>query len=451
MKPKKVLQVLLLCLIFAIGLRVLVNAVLDPGMIGVDWPDHKRALTYCFVDSVPDDVKRNVDTAAARWNQANTGWSFTRADSCKGDIKVKYEDKTGPSSFSWQRGAGATIAKAEITMRNGAGSGTRRAMHEMGHAARLGHSPECGQTIGQCGENPDSPCRSINNVMAAHQYFGSTDLSEDDIKEAQTSDSAGVGGKKQVKATPKDGQKDTPKQYMIEGEEGTDLNLPQAQGISIRPFFPGSLIVDPLSIHWNANSIFAIFIPTVLAHPQEGFEVDINYFSGDTSRFWGLIWVTDLPLPQAVFPHAVAGPDTAVPEGEVFELDGTHSYHDDPKIKLSHYCWSFYDEGTYGAGAPLSLPFGVYPMVLTVYDQFGQISSDTMHLRVIYHLTCGDVNGDRSVSVSDAVYLINYLFKGGPAPNPLQLGDLNGNGQVDIADVVYLINYLFKGGPAPLC
>lgn len=61
----------------------------------------------------------------------------------------------------------------------------------------------------------------------------------------------------------------------------------------------------------------------------------------------------------------------------------------------------------------------------------------------------GDVNDDGSISVSDVVYLINYLFKGGSAPNPTFIGDCNGDDNVSVSDVVYLINYLFKGGPRP--
>jgi hypothetical protein len=63
----------------------------------------------------------------------------------------------------------------------------------------------------------------------------------------------------------------------------------------------------------------------------------------------------------------------------------------------------------------------------------------------------GDASNDDKVTVSDVVYLINYLFKGGPTPNPLQSGDANCDGQVTVSDVVYLINYLFKGGPPPAC
>ncbi len=61
----------------------------------------------------------------------------------------------------------------------------------------------------------------------------------------------------------------------------------------------------------------------------------------------------------------------------------------------------------------------------------------------------GDVNLDLSVGVADVVYLINYLFKGGPAPSPSFLGDVDCSGEVNTSDVIYLINYLFKGGPAP--
>ncbi len=61
----------------------------------------------------------------------------------------------------------------------------------------------------------------------------------------------------------------------------------------------------------------------------------------------------------------------------------------------------------------------------------------------------GDANKDSKVSLADIVYLINYLFKFGPAPEPNQSGDANCDGKVSLGDIVYLINYLFKFGPAP--
>jgi photosystem II stability/assembly factor-like uncharacterized protein len=63
---------------------------------------------------------------------------------------------------------------------------------------------------------------------------------------------------------------------------------------------------------------------------------------------------------------------------------------------------------------------------------------------------CGDANGDGQVNVGDAVYLIAYVFKGGPPPDPECLGDANGDGQVNVGDAVYLIAYVFKGGDPPV-
>ncbi|MCK5124722.1 MAG: hypothetical protein KAR42_00555 [candidate division Zixibacteria bacterium] len=64
---------------------------------------------------------------------------------------------------------------------------------------------------------------------------------------------------------------------------------------------------------------------------------------------------------------------------------------------------------------------------------------------------CGDANGDLVINVGDAVYIINYAFKGGPPPDPVEAGDANCDGQTNVGDAVYIINYAFKGGPAPCC
>jgi len=64
---------------------------------------------------------------------------------------------------------------------------------------------------------------------------------------------------------------------------------------------------------------------------------------------------------------------------------------------------------------------------------------------------CGDANGDGEPNVGDAVFLISYIFKGGPAPDPLEAGDANCDHDTNVGDAVYLIAYVFKGGPAPCC
>ena len=62
---------------------------------------------------------------------------------------------------------------------------------------------------------------------------------------------------------------------------------------------------------------------------------------------------------------------------------------------------------------------------------------------------CGDADANGLVNIADVVYLINYIFGGGPPPDPLLAGDVDCNALVNIADVVYLINYIFGGGPEP--
>ena len=64
-------------------------------------------------------------------------------------------------------------------------------------------------------------------------------------------------------------------------------------------------------------------------------------------------------------------------------------------------------------------------------------------------LVRGDVNRDGVIDLGDVLYVINYLYKGGTAPDPLWTGDVDCDGIVDLGDVLYLINYLYKGGPPP--
>jgi hypothetical protein len=72
--------------------------------------------------------------------------------------------------------------------------------------------------------------------------------------------------------------------------------------------------------------------------------------------------------------------------------------------------------------------------------------------------TCGNANGDAAINISDAVFLISYIFAGGASPGPCscdgtgnERGDANGDYVVNISDAVYLIAYIFAGGAPPHC
>ncbi len=62
---------------------------------------------------------------------------------------------------------------------------------------------------------------------------------------------------------------------------------------------------------------------------------------------------------------------------------------------------------------------------------------------------CGDLDNSGLVDVSDAVFLVNYLFAGGTVPFDESGGDVNCDGRVNIGDAAYLIYYMFGGGRGP--
>jgi hypothetical protein len=65
---------------------------------------------------------------------------------------------------------------------------------------------------------------------------------------------------------------------------------------------------------------------------------------------------------------------------------------------------------------------------------------------------CGDINGDGTPAImSDLTYLVDYLFRDGPAPSYMNTADLNSDGSVNIADLTYLVTYMFLNGPPPQC
>ncbi|MCK5126392.1 MAG: dockerin type I repeat-containing protein [candidate division Zixibacteria bacterium] len=95
----------------------------------------------------------------------------------------------------------------------------------------------------------------------------------------------------------------------------------------------------------------------------------------------------------------------------------------------------------------------VWDMQSKPYTVSGQFSdSSPLFYEGIFLLrghTSGDANSDGIINAADAVYLINYIFKSGPAPDPIELGDANNDSRINVGDAVFLINYIFRNGPAP--
>jgi hypothetical protein len=85
----------------------------------------------------------------------------------------------------------------------------------------------------------------------------------------------------------------------------------------------------------------------------------------------------------------------------------------------------------------------------------GTLADTVVASLYVREFICGDVNQSSEVDIDDIVYLITWIFGGGPAPTPLISGDVHRTNcpdvVVDIDDVTHLVTYIFGGGAAPDC
>ena len=108
-----------------------------------------------------------------------------------------------------------------------------------------------------------------------------------------------------------------------------------------------------------------------------------------------------------------------------------------------------------GESVPIEL--GGYTTYLPMY--FGRIldyqpetSSSSIDVTSCCMGIRGNIDGDTAnqITISDLVYLVDYMFSGGPESNCPRAADVNGSLTQDISDLIYIVDYMFNGGYPPL-
>jgi hypothetical protein len=97
-----------------------------------------------------------------------------------------------------------------------------------------------------------------------------------------------------------------------------------------------------------------------------------------------------------------------------------------------------------------STSYDVKPMVM--FDStLSHYENGTVRVAPLCHGVCGDANGDGIVNVGDAVFIINYVFRGGPWPGEDKCADPNNDYVINVGDAIFLVNFIFRGYTAPEC
>ena len=241
-----------------------------------------------------------------------------------------------------------------------------------------------------------------------------------------------------------------------------------------RPSNPEGGVVVFASGNYNIDCVvFPAYLDSVIAvgasdsvdgiwgYSDRGTALDLVAPSGDIMRLnrpHGDIWTTDLMGIRGYNPQITDTTDASSNQNYTGGFGGTSAAC--PQVAaaaalIKAQWWRLYP-GTplYSMQVKKIIENSAEDTIFVVEDTtwkgprygYGRLNA----FRALLAISRGDANNNKSITVADVNYLINYLTKFGPIPLPVvEMGDANCDGLVTIADVVYLVNYLFKGGPKP--
>jgi hypothetical protein len=92
---------------------------------------------------------------------------------------------------------------------------------------------------------------------------------------------------------------------------------------------------------------------------------------------------------------------------------------------------------------------------LSVVDAFGSVDITWEPATITVVPFCavalaGDINVSGSITTSDIIGLVNFVFKSGQSPRPCEAnGDVDCSTTINSADILLLVGYVFKGSTPP--
>jgi hypothetical protein len=172
----------------------------------------------------------------------------------------------------------------------------------------------------------------------------------------------------------------------------------------------------------------------------------------------GIVQITVLEAGNQPPSFGTDRPDTLmVPTNHLYEIIVAPQDPEHDSITVEVYpmlpgaSWTDLGNGTwiYSFTAGSTEVGSVYEITFVVTD-YPSMATDTLvvHPRIVAFLR-GDLDADNMYSVNDIAYLVEFLFRDGPAPAIEEAGDVDANGRVTISDVSYLVYYMFRNGPQP--
>lgn len=173
------------------------------------------------------------------------------------------------------------------------------------------------------------------------------------------------------------------------------------------------------------------------------------------SDTWSFTTCSPLPAPELLNP-----PDGAIDLGIPAELTWNESPHSsDFQLQValtSDFIDPIFDAAISGNSfldIPLEEGNTYYWRVhLIADDPCGYVNwSQVRQFTTDIPFICGNVDDNGLINILDIVFIINFKYKSGPEPYPLESADANFDMEINILDIVYLINYLYKQGPDPVC